>query len=137
MEIKRLDLIPKRLIAYVNQNQKVWNQKALIHAKSDFYDVEGFKSGESSLYALEVEALGDVSEKSLLHLQCHFGLDTMSWARRGANVVGVDFSDEAITCATEIADELGIPARFVYANVYELESVLDELFDIVRTYAEE
>jgi 2-polyprenyl-3-methyl-5-hydroxy-6-metoxy-1,4-benzoquinol methylase len=81
-----------------------WNELASMHAKSAFYDVAGFRAGESTLRPIEVEELGDVAGKSLLHLQCHFGLDTLSWARRGAGVTGVDFSETAIALARSLSD---------------------------------
>ncbi|GAB4246643.1 MAG: class I SAM-dependent methyltransferase [Saprospiraceae bacterium] len=112
-------------------NRKHWNQRVPVHFQSDFYNVEGFKKGQSSLTEIEREALGDVSGKSLLHLQCHFGMDTMSWARKGAVVTGVDFAPEAIATAKKLSEELDIPARFLEANVYDLPEILDEKFDIV------
>ena len=118
---------------YFETNRGLWNGWAKINVGSEFYDLEGFKSGKTSLQAIELEELGDVSGKSLLHLQCHFGLDTMSWARKGANVTGVDLSDEAILLARSISEELGIDARFVNSNIYDLPKVLDEQFDIVFT----
>lgn len=114
-------------------NRNHWDQRVRIHIKSDFYNVKGFKNGESSLTEVERDALGDVSGKSLLHLQCHFGQDTLSWARKGAVVTGVDFSPKAILAANELSAELGIPARFIEANVYDLPKVLDEKFDFVFT----
>jgi 2-polyprenyl-3-methyl-5-hydroxy-6-metoxy-1,4-benzoquinol methylase len=94
-------------------NREHWNELTAIHVRSEFYDLEGFKAGKSSLLPVEVEELGDVSGKSLLHLQCHFGMDTLSWARRGARVTGVDFSDRAIAQARSLAQELNIPAGFI------------------------
>ena len=110
-----------------------WNQVAPIHERSLLYDVEGFKAGKLSLTPLELEELGEVAGKSLLHLQCHFGLDTLSWARLGARVTGVDFSDKAITLARSLAEELGIGADFVLSDVYDLPNVLDETFDVAFT----
>lgn len=110
-----------------------WNERTPIHAASEFYDVNGFKSGRITLTEIEVEEMGSVVDKSLLHLQCHFGMDTMSWARLGATVTGVDISDTAIEMARELNQELGLDARFVRANLYDLPSVLDESFDIVYT----
>ena len=104
-----------------------------IHARSKFYDVAGFKSGKSSLKSIELEELGDVSGKSLLHLQCHFGLDTLSWARLGAKVTGIDFSDKAIDLARSLSKELSIEASFVQSDIYALPNVLDSQFDIVFT----
>jgi SAM-dependent methyltransferase len=87
----------------------------------------------SSLHDLEIGEVGDVRGKSLLHLQCHFGLDTLSWARRGARVAGVDFSPAAIEGASRLAGECDIEARFVESDIYALPKALDELFDIVYT----
>jgi SAM-dependent methyltransferase len=114
-------------------NRRRWNELVAIHERSDFYDVAGFKAGKSSLRPLEQEELGDVAGKSLLHLQCHFGLDTLSWARKGARVTGVDFSDQAVDRACALAAETGIDARFLCANVYDLPNVLQDTFDIVFT----
>ncbi len=111
-------------------NLRNWNERTPVHAASEFYDVEGFKAGRSSLNDIERREVGDVSGKSLLHLQCHFGLDTMSWARLGAEATGVDFSD-AIDLARSLNDELELGARFIRANVYDLPTLLDERFDIV------
>ncbi len=112
-----------------------WNEAVPVHAASRFYDVEGFKAGRSTLLSIELGEVGDVSGKSMLHLQCHFGLDTMSWARLGARVTGVDFSEEAITLANSMARELNIDARFVLSNVYDLPEVLAERgeYDVVFT----
>ena len=118
---------------YKNANREYWNECTPIHAKSKFYDVDGFKSGKSALMSIEREELGDVSGKSLLHLQCQFGLDTLSWARLGAKVTGVDFSDKAIDLARSLSDELGINAEFVLSNVYDLPDVLEGQYDIVFT----
>lgn len=114
-------------------NRRWWDGATPVHYRSRSYDVEGFRKGASSLLPLEVRELGDVSGKSLLHLQCHFGMDTLSWARRGAMVTGVDFSPEAIATARDLSRELGIPARFIESNVYTLPDVLDEQYDIVYT----
>ena len=101
--------------------------------RSEFYDVVGFKQGRCTLKSIELEELGDVSGKSLLHLQCHFGMDTLSWARLGANVTGVDFSDEAIAQARSLSEETGIKADFICSNIYDLPRVLGSQFDIVYT----
>ncbi len=121
---------------YLKANKELWNEITPIHAKSDFYDLEGFKSGKSSmLYPIEIEEMGDISGKSLLHLQCHFGMDTLSWARRGAKVTGVDFSDKSIDLARSLSEELGIEAEFICSDIYELPNILDGEFDIVYTSA--
>jgi 2-polyprenyl-3-methyl-5-hydroxy-6-metoxy-1,4-benzoquinol methylase len=112
-------------------NRDLWNQWTPIHAESAFYNVAGFRAGESTLKFLEREALGDVSGKSILHLQCHFGLDSLSLARAGAKVTGVDYSEKSIDFACALSEEMAIPARFIRCNVYELHAHLDEQFDIV------
>ena len=118
---------------YIEVNKSLWNGKTPIHLKSDFYDVEGFKKGKSSLKPLEIEALGNVKGKSILHLQCHFGMDSLSWARLGAKVTGIDLSDKAIDAAIYLNDELGLDAEFICSNIYDLKNVLDKKFDIVFT----
>ncbi|MDE2716758.1 MAG: class I SAM-dependent methyltransferase [Chloroflexota bacterium] len=114
-------------------NRVNWNERTPVHAASDFYDVEGFKKGRITLTDIERREVGDVSGKTLLHLQCHFGLDTMSWSRLGAKATGVDISDTAIDLARSLNDEIGTDARFIRSNVYDLPDVLDEEFDIVFT----
>ena len=118
---------------YLDNNRSLWDGWTRLHAPSKFYDIEGFKAGRSSLKPLEIEEVGDVAGKSLLHLQCHFGQDTLSWARRGARVTGADFSGEAVRLARSLAAELNIPADFVCSNVYDLPAALDGRFDIVYT----
>jgi SAM-dependent methyltransferase len=118
---------------YVRSNRRLWDDWAAIHEKSAFYGVEGFKAGRSSLFPIELEELGDVSGKTLLHLQCHFGQDTLSWARLGAKVTGVDFSERAIELARSLSEELGIPARFICSDIYDLPEALSGEFDIVFT----
>lgn len=118
---------------YFEANMKRWNERVEINAQSKFYDLEGFIKGKSSLLPIEVRELGDVKGKSLLHLQCHFGMDTLSWARKGVKVTGVDFAPEAIKLAKELSEELKIPAEFIETNIYDLPKKLDKKFDIVFT----
>lgn len=118
---------------YFETNRGLWNGYAKINFGSDFYDVEGFKAGKTSLQQIEIDEMGDVAGKSLLHLQCHFGLDTMSWARMGARVTGADLSDDAISLARSLGEELHIKAKFINSNIYDLPKVLDGKFDIVFT----
>ena len=118
----------------VAANRRLWDARTPIHVASDFYDVDGFRAGASSLRPIEVEEVGDVRGKRLLHLQCHFGLDTLSWARLGAEVTGLDFSGAAIAEARGLAAELGIPATFVEADVHDAAEALDgATFDVVFT----
>jgi len=114
-------------------NLAKWNELVAVHARSAFYDVDGFRRGCCSLRPLELEEVGDVAGLRLLHLQCHFGLDTMSWARLGAEATGLDFSDTAIEVARSLSDDLAIPARFLCTDLYQLPKVLDETFDVVFT----
>ncbi len=114
-------------------NRDNWNERTPVHATSDFYDVEGFRRGRITLTDVERREVGDVSGKTLLHLQCHFGLDTMSWAGLGAKATGVDFSDAAIGLARALNEELGLGVRFITSNIYDLSDVLEERFDIVFT----
>ncbi|GAB4294082.1 MAG: class I SAM-dependent methyltransferase [Ignavibacteriaceae bacterium] len=118
---------------YFEENKKSWNRRVNLHYKSDFYDVKSFLQGGSSLKFIEVEALGDVRKKSVLHLQCHFGLDSLSLARKGAIVTGIDFSDQAISTAKKLSEQSNISARFICCNLYESEHYLNEQFDIVFT----
>ena len=118
---------------YYRANLKYWNELVDIHSKSEEYNLENFIKGESSLHSLELKALGDVSNKSLLHLQCHFGLDTLSWARLGATVTGVDFSEKAIQLARYLAQLLRIPAQFIHCNLYDLPGIHEGEYDIVYT----
>src|SRR4051794_17090019 len=94
-------------------NRVLWDEWTGVHLGSAFYDVEGFKRGGSRLRQYELEEVGDVAGKDLLHLQCHFGMDTLSWARLGAHVTGADFSERAIAAARALAAETGLEARFV------------------------
>ena len=115
-------------------NQALWDAWTAVHATGDFYDLAGFKAGGVRLRPYEIEMVGDVAGRSLLHLQCHFGIDTLSWARLGARVTGADLSPAAIDLARTLADELGFPeARFVRSNLYDLPDVLDGAFDVVYT----
>lgn len=118
---------------YFDVNKIAWNKKVSFHFKSDFYDVASFRKGKSSLQFIELEELGNVEGKSMLHLQCHFGLDSLSWSKLGAEVTAVDFSEEAIRTAKDLSVETGIPAEFICCNIYDLKALLSKKFDIVFT----
>lgn len=118
---------------YFESNKKLWNERTGVHVKSDFYDNNAFLGGKNSLNKIELNEIGDVKGKSILHLQCHFGQDTLSFARMGAKATGVDFSDEAIKNAREMNDKLGLEAEFINCNVYDLKNHLDKKFDIIFT----
>jgi SAM-dependent methyltransferase len=116
-------------------NRDLWDAWTGIHTVSEFYDVPAFRDGRDPIRIRDEERdeIGPVAGKSLLHLQCHFGLDTLSWARLGANVTGADFSEQAITAACALAADVGVPATFVLANLYDLPDALEGQFDIVYT----
>lgn len=123
----------KDFLEYFSTNKATWNTKVSIHASSEFYDIKSFKEGKSSLAKFELDALGDVSGKSLLHLQCHFGQDTLSWSRMGAVCTGIDISDKGIHLAKELAKELKLEANFYCCNVLDTSDHVKEKFDIVFT----
>ncbi|RXJ88077.1 bifunctional 2-polyprenyl-6-hydroxyphenol methylase/3-demethylubiquinol 3-O-methyltransferase UbiG [Arcobacter sp. CECT 8985] len=118
---------------YLNINKQAWNNRTKIHMKSKFYDVEAFKKGKCSLNKIELEQVGDVKGKSLLHLQCHFGQDTLSWARLGAKVTGVDLSSESIKEANLLKETLGLEATFIESDVCVFDKNNKQQFDIVFT----
>lgn len=118
---------------YIEINRQSWNNRTETHLQSDFYDQENFLKGKSSLNPIELELLGDVQGKKILHLQCHFGQDTISLSRLGAHATGIDFSEKAIESAQEIAKETHSNATFICCDIYDLPNHLDEKFDIVFT----
>ncbi len=118
---------------YIEINRQSWNNRTQAHLKSEFYDLENFLKGKSSLNDIELNLLGDIKGKTILHLQCHFGQDTISLARLGAHVTGVDLSDKAIESAKQFAIETHSNAKFICCDLYDLPDHLDEKFDIVFT----
>ncbi len=118
---------------YLKINRKLWNDKTRVHYQSDFYDVVSFLKGKDSLNEIEIELLGDISGQSVLHLQCHFGMDSISMARRGARVTGIDLSDESIKQARELNEKSGTNVDFILSDVYSLPKNLNKQFDIVFT----
>lgn len=120
--------------AYFETNRLNWNKRTTLHVKSEFYQYEQFVEGASSLNPIELDLLSDVKDQSLLHLQCHFGQDTISWQRLGAHATGVDLSDESIKQARILNERCGTGAEFIRSNVYEVSDILlDKQFDIVYT----
>ncbi len=112
-------------------NRTLWDELTPVHVQS--YGVDRFLAGDPWLPQRIVKEVGDVNGASLLHLQCHFGLDTLAWARRGADVTGVDFSPKAIAAARELSVKAEIPAQFVLSDIYQLPEHLKGTFDIVFT----
>ncbi|QDY78082.1 class I SAM-dependent methyltransferase [Streptomyces qinzhouensis] len=119
-------------------NQSNWDERVPIHMTSDFYELDAFRAGKDPLRDFELAEVGEVGGRSLLHLQCHIGLDTLAWARHGASrVVGLDFSQPAVASANALAAEIGLGperAEFVAADVYDaVEAVPEGPYDIVYT----
>jgi SAM-dependent methyltransferase len=118
---------------YISINKQTWNNKTDVHIASEFYDMQGFLDGKSTLNSIELELLGDIKGKRILHLQCHFGQDTMTFSRMGAKATGVDLSDKAIERAREFASKLNLDTTFVCCDIYDTPKFIDEKFDIVFT----
>jgi SAM-dependent methyltransferase len=121
---------------WADLNRRWWDERAPLHVGSEFYDVPAFvaDSEVSTLRPFEIDEVGEVRGRTLVHPQCHFGLDTLSWARRGAQVTGIDFSDAAIGAATDLATRAGLGAEFVAGNVYDaVDLVGGRTFDVVYT----
>ncbi len=116
---------------YSKINKKWWDTVTPIHSKSKLYDLPAFKKGKTNLQSIELQEVGNVKGKTLLHLMCHFGLDTLSWARRGAITTGVDLSRESIKLAKKISKEIAVPSDFICSDIYNLPKILDKKFDIV------
>ena len=114
-------------------NRANWDERVDIHLRA--YDLSSLRAGHGTLNAIEEAELGPVAGKRVLHLQCHFGNDTLALAQRGAEVVGLDFSPAAITAARSLAAELGLEARarFVQADLYDAPAAIPEpqAFDLV------
>lgn len=115
---------------FFEANKKLWDARVHPHLGSKMYDMAAFRNGKSSLMDIETQTLGDVSQKEILHLQCHFGQDSLSFSRLGAKrVVGVDISEQAITTAKELAIELDLNTKFICSNVYDIGKLGE--FDLV------
>ncbi len=132
-KIVLVQLIRRKVVnKKIEENKKLWNELTTIHLKgSNIYPIEEFKKGKNVLKEVELKEVGKVQGKELFHLQCHFGMDTLSWARLGAQVTGVDISEKAIHAARKLAEETNIKAEFILSDVLELEGALKKKFDIV------
>ncbi|CAF1419262.1 unnamed protein product [Didymodactylos carnosus] len=123
---------------YIDINRHLWDSRVDYHFNSKFYNVTGFlEQGQSSLNDIDLKLLGDIRSKRILHLQCHFGMDTLSLVRDcgAGHVTGVDFSSKAIEKANELAQRLNLieQVEFICCNIYDLKDHLNEQFDIVYT----
>lgn len=123
-------------------NHRNWDERTPVHLASRMYDVDGFVADPhriSSVVALDLPEMaphlpgGSVSGLRLVHLQCHLGLDTLSWARLGAHVTGLDVSGASVSAAGDIARRAGLPARFVRSDVHDAPAALGERYDVVYT----
>lgn len=114
-------------------NRAAWDERVPAHWASAMYrqHADALRAGGHDLSDDIVAGVGDVRGKSLIHLQCHMGMETLGWSRLGADAVGVDFSAAAIEQAERLRDELGLDARFICANVYDVPGLVDERFDVV------
>lgn len=118
---------------FLESNRGLWDEWADIHARSAWYDLESVRRGACKLRSYEVDEVGEVAGRSLLHLQCQLGTDTVSWARRGATVTGVDFSPRAVAVARQLAADTEVDAHFVCSDILTLPAVLTGTFDLVYT----
>jgi SAM-dependent methyltransferase len=127
---------------WLDANRAQWDERVPVHLASDFYDQSKLRAGHGQLYPLEEAELAALYPQGLgglrvLHLQCHFGADSLVLAQRGATVVGIDFSKPAVLAARALAAEVGLQdrARFIHANVYDARHTLPEpeSFDLVYT----
>ena len=118
---------------YLKINRQTWNKEVPVHVESAFYDNKAFIEGKSSLNEIELSLLDKINGSSVLHLQCHFGQDTISLDRLGARALGVDFSEKAIDAAEQLAAKTNSSARFLCSDIYQLPEVLEDKFDVVYT----
>ena len=116
---------------YFEQNQAKWQEFARVNPSSPDYNLAGLRAGTSRLHAIEAGELGSVDGLDVLHLQCHFGVDSLILAQQGARVTGLDFAPRAIATARALADELGLDARFVDGNLYDARDLIEDRFDLV------
>src|SRR5438270_13069372 len=120
---------------WLELNRANWDERVAVHRAVPEYALEHLRDGAARMNAIEEEELGPVAGLRILHLQCHFGHDSLIMAQRGAEVTGVDFSTEAIQAARENAAALGLPARFVLSDLYAAPDALPEpaRFDLIYT----
>src|SRR3954468_12333433 len=115
-------------------NRRYWDALAAVHGQDAYYDGEALVAGASSLGEAEEaavrEAVGDVAGLDVLHVQCHIGHDTISLARRGARVTGVDFSPASLAKARDLARRSGADVDFVEADSTALPVELHNRFDL-------
>lgn len=118
---------------YIEVNKALWTERTKHHIHTGFYDIAAFKQGKNSLDSIVLDLLGDIAGKDVVHLQCHFGQDTLSLARLGAKATGIDFAEESIRQARELATACGLEAQFICSDVHEADRRLAAPADIVFT----
>ena len=119
------------LVEYFEANKNAWNQKVSFDIESEYYGIKGFKSGKNTLYPLDIKLLGDVVGKRILHLQSYLGLDSISLSRMGAEVVAIDFCQNAIDFAKGLSKELDTDTKFICSNIYDISKLNLGQFDII------
>lgn len=116
---------------YLSHNKDSWNKRTIAHVDSEFYDNKSFIAGRNSLNPIELPFLQEIKGKDVIHLQCHFGQDSISLARMGAHVTAIDLSNEAISEANTLADKCGVDVDFICADVFDTLNHVDKKFDVV------
>ncbi len=117
---------------YTKINKSWWNEITAIHLKTkNFYKINELKHGKLTLRDPEIKELGNIKNKKILHLQCHLGLDSLSLALKGANVTGVDISEQAICFAQQLNRDMNLNVKFICSDIYDLPIILRDKFDIV------
>ena len=116
-------------------NRASWDERTAIHLGPGGYDLSALRAGQGKLNAIEEAELGPVAGLRVLHLQCHFGADSLTLTQRGAKVTGLDFSAPAVEAARDLAMELGLVANFVQTDLYDAPQAIPEpaSFDLVFT----
>lgn len=131
-------MYPKRpdMDKYTRTNLVNWESRVPIHTGEHGYDLQRYLDDPAALSTVvrfDAPALGDLTGQRIVHVQCHIGTDTLSLARLGGDVTGVDFSPSALAAARELAARAGPAVRYVESTVDEIPHRLPETFDLVYT----
>lgn len=121
---------------WFKDNEANWDDRSAVHVASG-YGIDELLANDSTIsdeIAQDIHRFGDLSQKDIIHLQCHIGTDTIGFKRRGAQrVVGVDLSNQSLTYARDLADRAGVPIEYIHANVYDARQAVTGMFDVVYT----
>lgn len=112
-------------------NRRSWNHRVGIHQESSFYQLDEFIKGKTSLNEIDLQILGNIKGKQILHPMCHFGMDSLSMVRMGAEVSGFDLSDKAVEKANELGKKLKLNASFVACDYYDFPKHIHQKFDLI------